>query len=287
MSELNSKYNELINEIFRNFIFYLPLSILDMEEFKKLPKETQSVFNRITYINDDLSFTYENSLDLPTLLLKSGKLKTNCFKLLEYKEALSESSFNYLSENYMKQLETYTFFSNQLSLYFEKNSPVKDPSTKALFNYQNLDFNSHLAEVEKITGHKAQNFNAQIFIQEVKETPVFKRFSVTLPPKEKYFRNFISHEKNIEIERAILKKYPTIKGKKLRYIIDFLVKKEVLTITYGTQTELYNSLKRTFDCNIGTYPSIFGYTVNENKDSDYSRITNELETILNDYFKVL
>ncbi|WP_309614135.1 hypothetical protein [Flavobacterium sp.] len=287
MSDLNSKFNELSNEIYRNFIFYIPLSILDMEEFKKLPDESKSVLDRITYIDDDLNFIYENSLDLPTLLIKSGKLRTNCFKLLEYKEALSESSFNYLSENYLKQLETYTFFSNQLSLYFERNSPVKDSSTLALFNCQNLNFNTNLPEVEKITGHKAQNFNAQIFIQEVKETPVFKRFSATLPPREKYFRNFISHEKNIEIERAILKKYPTIKGKKLRYIIDFLVKKEVLTITYGTQTELYNSLKRTFDCNIGTYPSIFGYTVNENKDSDYSRITNELEAILNDYFKVL
>ena len=153
-----------------------------------------------------------------------------------------------------------------------------------MFNYQNLDFNSHLAEVEKITGQKAQNFNAQIFIQEVKETPVFKKFSVNLPPREKYFRDFISHERNKEIESAILKKHPTIKGKKLRYVIDFLVKKEVLTITYGTQTELYNSLKRTFNCDIGTYPSIFGYKVNENKDSDYSRITNELETILNQYF---
>ena len=68
------------------------------------------------------------------------------------------------------------------------------------------------------------------------------------------------------------------------YIIDFLVKKEVLTITYGTQTELYNSLKRTFNCDIGTYTSIFGYKVNENKDSDYSRITTELETIFNEYF---
>ena len=284
MSELNSKYNELSNEIYRNFMFYIPMSILNMEEFKKLPEGSISIINRIIYIDDDLNFIYENSLEFPTLLIKSGKLKTNCFKLLEYKEALSESSFNYLSENYMKQLETYTFFSNQLSLYFEKNSPVKDPSTKALFNYQNLDFNSHLAEVEKITGQKAQNFNAQVFIQEVKETPVFKRFSVNLPPKEKYFRDFISHERNKEIESAILKKHPTIKGKKLRYVIDFLVKKEVLTITYGTQTELYNSLKRTFNCDIGTYPSIFGYKVNENKDSDYSRITSELETILNQYF---
>jgi hypothetical protein len=183
MSELNSKYNELINEIFRNFVFYLPLSILDMEAFKTLPEESQSVFNRITYIDDDMNFIYENSLDLPILLIKSGKLRTNCFKLLEYKEELSESSFNFLSENYLKQLETYTFFSNQLSFYFDKNSPVKDSSTKALFNCQNLNFNNHLAEFEKITGLKAQTFNQQIFIQEVKETPVFKKFAVSIPQK--------------------------------------------------------------------------------------------------------
>lgn len=284
MSELNSKYDELTNEIYRNFIFYIPTSIINMQEFGKLTNESNSVLDRIIYIDDDFSFIYENSLELPTLLIKSGKLRANCFKLLEYKELLNESSFNYLSENYLKQLETYTFFSNQLSLYFDKNSPVKDSSTKALFNCQNLNFNTHIAEVEKITGQKAQNFNAQVFIQEVKETPVFKRFSVNLPQREKYFRDFISHERNKEIESAILKKHPTIKGKKLRYIIDFLVKKEVLTITYGTQTELYNSLKRTFNSDIGTYPSIFGYKVNENKDSDYSRITSELETILNQYF---
>ncbi|SHI71325.1 hypothetical protein [Flavobacterium terrae] len=284
MSELNSKYNELINEIFRNFIFYIPISILDMEEFKKLPEESKSVIDRITYIDEDLNFVYENSLGFSTLLLKSSKLKNNCFKLIEYKETLNAISFSYLSENYLKQLETYAFFSNQLSLYFEKNSPDKDINTQALFNCQSLNFNTHIAEVEKITGLKVQNFNQQNFIQEVKETPVFKRFSVNLAPREKYFRDFISHEKNKEIESTILKKYPTIKGKKMRYIIDFLVKKKALTITYGTQTELYDALKRTFNCNIGTYPSIFGYKVNENKDSDYSRITNELETILNQYF---
>jgi hypothetical protein len=260
------------------------MSILDMEAFKNFPNESKAVFDRITYIDENLNFIYENSLDFSTLLMKSGKLKNSCFKLIEYKETLNASSFSYLSENYLKQLETYTFFSNQLSLYFEKNSPEKDSNTQSLFNCQSLNFNTHLAEVEKITGLKTQNFNQQNFFQEVKETPVFKNFSVNITPKEKHFRNFISHSKNTEIETAILKKYPTIKGKKLRYIIDFLIKKGVLTITYGTQTELYEALKRTFNCDIGTYPSIFGYKVNENKDSDYSRITNELETILNQYF---
>lgn len=114
-----------------------------MEEFGKLPNESISVLDRIIYIDEELNFIYENSLELPTLLIKSGKLRANCFKLLEYKELLSESGFNYLSENYVKQLETYTFFSNQLSLYFEKNSPIKDANTLALFNCQNLNFNTH------------------------------------------------------------------------------------------------------------------------------------------------
>ena len=260
------------------------MSILDMEEFKKLPEQSISIINRIIYIDDDLNFIYENSQEFPTLLIKSGKLKTNCFKLLEYKEELNENSFNFLSENYLKQLEAYTFFANQLLFYFEKNSPEKDSNTKSLFNCQSLNFNTHIAEVEKITGLKAQTFNQQVFIQEVKETPVFKKFSFNIPQREKHFRDFISHEKNKEIETAIFKKYPTIKGKKLRYIIEFLIEKKLLTITYGTQTQLYDALKKTFNCNIGTYPSIFGYKVNENKDSDYSRITNELETILNQYF---
>jgi hypothetical protein len=285
MSELNSKYNELTNEVHRNFLFYIPMSILDMDEFKNLSDDfIKDSLSKLMYIDNNVHLCNDNNLDLQTILLKSGNLKANCFKLIELKELLSQSSFDYLAENYLKQVETYTFFSNQLMLYFQKNSPLKDDGTKAMFNYQDLNFNTHLAEVKKITGLKAQIYNPQNIIQEVKQTTVFKRFSVNLPTREKYFRDFISHEKNKEIESAILKKYPTIKGKKLRYIIEFLIKKEVLTIIYGTQTELYNSLKRTFNCNIGTYPAIFGYTLNENKDSDYSRITSELETILNEYF---
>ena len=84
---------------------------------------------------------------------------------------------------------------NQLSLYFEKNAPVKDTKPQALFNCQNLNFNTHLAEIEKITGQRAQTFNPQTFIQEIKETSVFKKFSINVPQREKHFRDFISHEK--------------------------------------------------------------------------------------------
>ncbi len=282
MSELNSKYNELSNEIYRNFIFYIPLSILDMEMFKNLPEESKSVLNRITYIDDDLNFIYENSLDLPTLLIKSSKLRTNCFKLLECKEQLSESSFNFLSENYLKQLETYTFFSNQLSLYFEKNSPVKDSSTQALFNCQNLNFNTHIAEVEKITGLKAQTFNQQIFIQEVKETPVFKKFSFNMPPREKSFSDFISHERNKEIEKIILEKFQNEKGKKLRYLIEYLNELGIISMVHGDRTKIYSAMKNSFNWEIGTHQSIFG-----NWFSIPNKEYTKFKETLNSYFPFL
>lgn len=284
MSELNIKYNELSNEIYRNFMFYIPMSVLIVEEYKKLAEESKSVIDRITYIDDDLNFNYGNNLDLLTILLKSDKLKSNCFKLLEFKKALSDSDFNYLSESYLKLVQTYTYISNQLWLGFRKNSPVKDVNTETLFNYQKINLNTHMEEVNQIIGLESQTFNQHDFIQDVKEKIVFRKFSKTFPPKEKHFRDFISHQKNKEIELAILKKHPTIKGKKLRYIIDFLIKKDVINITHGVQTELYNSLKKTFNCNIGTYTSIFGYKLNDDKNSDYSRMNNELEILLKEYF---
>ena len=282
MSELNSKYDELSNEIYRNFIFYIPISILNMEEFKKLPEDSISIINRIIYIDDDLNFIYENSLDLPTLLIKSGKLRANCFKLLEYKEQLSESSFNFLSENYLKQLEAYTFFSNQLSLYFEKNSPVKDSITQALFNYQNLNFKTHIAEVEKITGLKAQSFNQQIFIQEVKETPVFKKFSFNIPPREKSFSDFISHEKNKEIEKIILEKFKNEKGKKLRYLIEYLNELGIISLVHGDRTKIYSAMKNSFNWEIGTHQSIFGNWFSK-PNTEYTKF----KETLNSYFPFL
>jgi hypothetical protein len=282
MSELNSKYNELSNEIYRNFIFYIPMSILDMEEFKKLPDETKSVIDRITYIDEDLNFIYENSLGFSTLLLKSGKLKNNCFKLIEYKETLSASSFNYLSENYLKQLEAYAFFSNQLSLYFEKNSPEKDTNTLALFNCQSINFNTHISEVEKITGLKAQTFNQQNFIQEVKETPVFKKFSFNIKPKEKSFSDFISHEKNKEIEKIILEKFQNEKGKKLRYLIEYLNELGIISMVHGDRTKIYSAMKNSFNWEIGTHQSIFG-----NWFSIPNKEYTKFKETLNSYFPFL
>jgi hypothetical protein len=283
MSELNSKYNELTNEIHRNFLFYIPLSILGMVEFKDLSDDfIKDSLSKLMYIDNNVHLCNDNNLDLQTILLKSGSLKANCFKLIELKEVLSRSSFDYLAENYLKQVETFTFFSNQLVLYFEKNSPLKDDSTKAIFNYQDLNFNTHLAEVKKITGLKTQIYNPQNIIQEVKQTPVFKRLSIDFPPKEKYFRDFISHERNKEIEKIISEKFQNEKGKKLRYLIEYLNELEIISLVHGDRTKIYSAMKNSFNWEIGTHQSIFG-----NWFSKPNKEYTKFKETLNSYFPFL
>jgi len=285
MNDLNLKYNELSYEIYRNFVFYIPISILDFEEFKNLSNDSNLVDNwlkKIIYVSDNFLFLNDNNIHLQTILLKSGKLKANCFKLIELKEILSQSSFNYLSENYLKQLETYTYFSNQLIFYFDKNSPIKDDSTKAIFNYQDLNFNSHLKEIEKITGLKAKTFDSQNIIQEVKQTPIFKNFSVNFTQKEKHFRDFISHEKNKEIEKIILEKFQNEKGKKLRYLIEYLNELGLISLIHGDRTKIYSAMKNSFNWEIGTHQSIFGNWFSK-QDIEYTRF----KETLNSYFPFL
>jgi len=285
MNDLNLKYNELSYEIYRNFVFYIPISILDFEEFKNLSNDSDLVDNwlkKIIYVSDNFLFLNDNNIHLQTILLKSGKLKANCFKLIELKEILSQSSFNYLSENYLKQLETYTYFSNQLLFYFDKNSPIKDDSTKAIFNYQDLNFNSHLAEIEKITGLKAKTFDSQNIIQEIKQTPIFKNFSVNFTQKEKYFRDLISHEKNKEIEKIILEKFQNEKGKKLRYLIEYLNELGIISLIHGDRTKIYSAMKNSFNWEIGTHQSIFGNWFSK-QDKEYTKF----KETLNSYFPFL
>ncbi|WP_284651340.1 hypothetical protein [Flavobacterium terrisoli] len=285
MSDLSSKYYELANEVFRNFIFYIPKSILDINEFKSLADDTNFVYNwldKIVQIDNDFNWINNSSIELTTLLLKSTKLQDNCFKLIEYKVSLDGNSFNYLSEKYLKEVETYTYFSNQLSFYFQKKSPVKNTQTLALFNCQNFNFNNHLVEVEKITGLKAQNFNPQNFIQEVNETNVFKKFSVNLTPREKYFRDFISHERNKEIEKIISEKFQNEKGKKLRYLIEYFNELEIISLVHGDRTKIYSAMKNSFNWEIGTHQSIFG-----NWFSKPNKEYIKFKETLNSYFPFL
>lgn len=259
------------------------MSILDMDEFKNLQDDfTKDSLSKLMYTDNNVHLCNDNNLDLQTILSKSGNLKVNCFKLIELKEVLSQSSFDYLAENYLKQVETYTFFSNQLVLYFDKKSPLKDDSTKAMFNYQDLNFNTHLAEVKKITGLKAQIYNPQNIIQEVKQTPVFKRFSVNLQPKEKSFSDFISHERSKEIEKIILEKFQNEKGKKLRYLIEYLNELGIISLVHGDKTKIYSAMKNSFNWEIGTHQSIFGNWFSK-PNNEYTKF----KETLNSYFPFL
>lgn len=192
MTDLKFKYSELCNELYRNFIYYVPLSVLDMEEFEDIHNDLRPNIDKVICFDDNLIIV-EKSIDSTTLLNKSIRLQNNCFKLIGYKDTLGNSSFNYLSINYFKQLQSFTNLSILLSNSFEDNFPTKDKGIQTLFNSQSLVFKTHLAEVEEITGLKTQNLE-----QKVNDKPLFKDFSSQLPKGSKSKKVKFTKEDAIE-----------------------------------------------------------------------------------------
>lgn len=294
MNDTNSKYNDLIAQIHSNFIFYISKSNFTNEEFENLPEESKSLLNKIIYFDaDDLVPIYDNSLALLNLMSKPTLLKRNCFKLIDYKEALNESSFNYLAENYFNELTVFVSISNELYLDFEKKSPILDDNVKAMFNLQNINFKNHLEEVQKITGFSTPILNEQNFIHDLKIDKTRRWFPFEIKTNKKDLNilsensdeninlsfsenanplsEFIIHQCKEEIEKVIKQQFSHLRGITLRYLIDFLKEEGILLIPNGKNLKLLNGFKELFEGkDVGKYQSVFqsDYTKNDKKYLD-------------------
>jgi hypothetical protein len=282
MSDLNTKYNELVIELFNNLIFYLPKVILEVKEVKdyfEANNKTSDYFEKIIITDDKINFNTDKELNFLIILKKTNQLQKNCFKLIEYKTILNELEFNFIIENYTKQVDIYKSISKLLLDYFDVNSPAKDSTTKFLFNSQLACYTNHLAELKKHFDIKIQSLNHETIIQEVKRTLIDKNIETK---QDKHFRDFISQKKNKEIEKIILEKFQNEKGKKLRYLIEYLNELGIISMVHGDRTKIYSAMKNSFNWEIGTHQSIFG-----NWFSIPNKEYTKFKETLNSYFPFL
>lgn len=99
----------------------------------------------------------------------------------------------------------------------------------------------------------------------------------------KAFPDYLLHENKIKLAEAIKKEFSTEKGKFIRILLEAMEVYDPPLISIGSRQgkELYDSLKLFFNRNIGRYQSVFGYTINEDKDqADIDRVTIRLNHLL-------
>jgi len=284
MTELQIKYDEVCFEIYKNFVFYIPDFFLDSDYFKDFFISIEQYADKIIYIDNDFNFIFnsEKSLDLSIVFFKSEKLKNNIFRLIDYKESLSAVSFDFISESYLKQVVYISIISNQLLNLFNDKSPDKDSNIKALFIYQSLNFEMHLKEVEMLTGLNANTYDPENMLNDIRQTPFYSKAISQNTEKEISFFEFIIHDQSIEIERIVLDKFINEKGKKLRYLTEYLYELGLVSLVHGDKTKLYHAMKNSFPWDIGTHQSIFGNWFTAS-DKEYIKF----KEVLKSYFPFL
>lgn len=282
MTDLKTKYNKLTNKIFNIFVFYLPLSIVPEEIVKE---DTDcfyaKYFDKLIFTDNGGIAINPEEIEIDKILQQSANLSDNAFKIVQYKKSLVPSDFNYLIGKYLEQLRFYNRVAELLMEYYEINCPKKSTNIYSAFFYQTAFFKNHLAEIEKIIEvNPIKVIDAEIFNQIKKSNYFGKLKKEKQQPEISYFREHILHDKKDDIEKILIDKYPKIKGIKIRYLIDHFEEIGLLSIYYGKRKELYESLKKSFNGNIGQYNSIFGFENNKVNNPDYKSFKKELNILL-------
>jgi len=101
-----------------------------------------------------------------------------------------------------------------------------------------------------------------------------------LPPT---LSTYIIHEKSDEIANIIVENFTTEKGRKIRYIVEYLIGRGVVKLLYGDQNKIYEAMTNSFKQNIGSKNSIFGFSINKLQDSDYKSLKEKLHYLLKTY----
>lgn len=292
MQNLSKKTNELINELYRNFIFYIPKkkfnqNILEAYEINIELNHLDNWLDKILYFNDlGLSNYEEETLELSHILYKSSKLNNNVFSLFELKEALERDSFNFILEKYLEQVRFHDTVSRLLINYFDVNCPVTDEQLKTLFNLQYININKHLKEIEKnfcqlTRPLDTKNIDPSIFLKNI-TIPKFVKTKINIT-EEKYLRDYILHPKREEIENIIVKRFHNRSARNIRYLIESLEDIKLITLEQGKKKLIYEALRNSFDNNIKAYKSIFGYPINKVENKDFKSLKLELNKSLDGY----
>ena len=285
MTDLNKKTNELIFELYKNFIFYLPKQIITQLFSEGNIKESeydllQPFLNDVSYINeDDWVINKISPFDKTVLSLKSSKLLKSVYTLFELKESLQPDTFSFIFEKYYEQLNFHKTVATLIVDNYEPHCNEKSEDLQAIFLLQQEIINKHFNEVQK-------HFTKNIFNTKKIDTSKFLKNILssknTFTPKIK-LRNYLLDQNSIEIENIIVELYLNRSGSNFRYLIEAMEEIKLITLEYGKKKLIYEAMSNSFNTKIPSYKSIFGYSIEKVNNPDYKNVKLELNKSLNKY----
>lgn len=179
---LEEAFNELRNNLYRPFIFFIPKSLIP-EQKKELfdSPEIAQLFNKVAIIeNSGEIYELKFSKGLFQILEKPSILNGNIFLLSDQKAVLNSFQFNLLMEKYQVQLQFYTKVSKWMALHSTEHCVIND-DIKSYFELQDTFYQNHLNEIET-------KFKIKITTQ-IKPIDLLNHIEKDLSPLKKLIRD--------------------------------------------------------------------------------------------------
>nr|WP_315161122.1 hypothetical protein [uncultured Flavobacterium sp.] len=250
-------------ENFNEEIFGLDFNTQKSIALKHYKKIYKSIFeDNITYMPDDDYGSYDFENDF---LKVENKLKIVACNKIKYQHKLATINpfFEYLTGD--KSIFTKAFYKKNVIVI---EDTLKYEAKKMIMIELNNKFK--FEEDFYFTNQNEARKTIKNFIPTTNEVKFSNSENNATP-----FINFLRHENKIEIEQIIKTHYSDLKGVSLRYLIEFLIDKQILLLNYGDKTKIHKSLKTLFnDKDIGTTSSIFDLKIDREKDHKYLNAKN-------------
>lgn len=293
MNDFDEISIKLIDELLKNLVFFIPFELIDNPIFNEIIEITNfSIDDKLVDEYIDRFLFFDESFDIrrvesfETVEINLGnkiiELQKNCFKIAQLKDNLGIESFNYFYQKYIKQLNSYLYGSELMITNYDELYPESPKIGKNMIVMQEAVLQSHLIEVEETIGIKSTRIDSDELLKNIISSELFNQFKKKKEIQITPFRGFLKHDNKVEIEKIIKLHYPDLRGKPLRYLLEFLKEKNILILNYGDATKIFRSIKILFNTNdIGAYNSIFGAKVFNKSDVNYENAKLNFEQTLN------
>jgi len=296
---------ELSKNLFKNILFFYPKNLVEFN-LDKLTSENQ--LEPFTYYllkeKDETSPIFEDLITVQ-IMTKPSLLEENIFLLFSKKEELNENQFNFLMAGYYNQVNTLLIVSGFINFFSRLHKTLNTSDiVRNCIERQENHFRNHRKAIEETFNFKKktpspvirdeffnlvtdfsdmliQNYTEEgIDILENEIEELKSQSKLDLPPT---LSTYIIHEKSDEIANIIVENFTTEKGRKIRYIVEYLIGRGVVKLLYGDQNKIYEAMTNSFKQNIGSKNSIFGFSINKLQDSDYKSLKEKLHYLLKTY----
>ncbi len=314
MEDLDNKSNELIKEILKNYCFFVPYELLEEDFYKNLfsfinvkvtPEFINKYVDKLLYFNEEIEVLKLESYDVIVSynITKLSMLKNNCFQLMHLRDTIGKSSFKYIFDNYIFALFVgYKLCDIQIANLYQFYPDEAEVLT-FIFNQQKTILKTHINDIKENLNYEDTQIDEEKIMMSCINSPLVTPYINEVPstsekinnesPKTeevreaitKPFRDYIIHDKKVEIEKIVKEHFSDLKGINLRYLIEYFVEKEVLIYSVN-KTELRKSFIILFENeDVGKYNSIFDIKYFTLNDENYKKNKIVFEKVFENIFK--